>query len=132
LSEIPKLLDALRESDLVIGSRFNGRIEPDAMPLMHRIGNPLLTLLIHILGVKVSDAHCGFRAMRKKTFLELSLKSKGMEFASEMLATAVKKNHIICETPIHYRRRKGKSKLRTFRDGIRHIGYILSSSITGV
>ena len=79
--------------DLVIGSRFKGTIHGDAMPFLNRfVGNPILTGLLNILfGVKVSDAHCGMRAVRRDALPALDLHSTGMEFASEMVFKAFRR-----------------------------------------
>lgn len=128
--EIPKLLEPLMngESDLVIGSRFKGKIEKGAMPLHHRyIGNPLLTYFLNMFfKVGISDAHSGFRAIKKEALERLELKSDGMEFASEMIIEACRKGLKIKEIPINYYRRKGQSsKLRSFQDGWRHLKFML-------
>ncbi|MEM4000664.1 MAG: glycosyltransferase family 2 protein [Saccharolobus sp.] len=129
-SEIPKLLEPLirGEADLVIGSRFKGRIEKGAMPLHHRyIGNPLLTFFLNLFfKAGISDAHSGFRAIRRDVLEKLELKSDGMEFASEMIVEACRKNLKIKEVPINYYRRKNPtSKLRSFQDGWRHMKFML-------
>ena len=79
--------------DLVIGSRFKGTIHGDAMPFLNRrVGNPILTGLLNVLfGVKVSDAHCGMRAVRRDALPVLDLHSTGMEFASEMVFKAYRR-----------------------------------------
>jgi len=126
-ADIPKFLEKLEEADIVIGSRFSGRIEKGAMPLSHRfLGTPLFNILLRfIFGIKISDSQSGYRAMRKKTFSELNLKTDGMEFATEMIIKAKKKNMKIKEIPIDYSKRKGVSKLRRYRDGMAHLKYIL-------
>lgn len=126
-TEIPNLLRALEGADLVVGSRKMGRIEKGAMPLSHRfIGTPIINaLLLLFFRIKMSDSQSGFRVLRRKTFNELELKTAGMEFATEMLIKAKKKNLIIKEIPINYFRRKGISKLKPYRDGFSHVKYIL-------
>lgn len=119
-------------TDLVIGSRLRGTIESGAMPWLHRyVGNPLLTSVLNLmLGSGISDAHCGLRAIKRDRYLELPLVSTGMEFASEFLLTAGRHGLRIEETPITYRRREGgEPKLRTFRDGWRHLKLMLALAI---
>jgi len=128
--EMPKLLEPLRNgnADLVIGSRFKGKIEKGAMPFLHRyIGNPLLTFFFNLFfKMSVSDVHCGFRAIKREALERLELKTDGMEFASEMLLEACKKGLRIEEVPINYYRRKNPvSKLRSFHDGWRHMKFML-------
>ncbi len=76
-----------------IGSRFKGTIHGDAMPFLNRfVGNPILTGMLNVLfGVKVSDAHCGMRAVRRDALPALDLHSTGMEFASEMVFKAYRR-----------------------------------------
>jgi len=130
--EMPKLLEPLErgEADLVIGSRFKGRIERGAMPWLHRwIGNPVLTGFLNLFyKAGVSDAHSGFRALTGEALENLELQSDGMEFASEMIVEAVKKGLRIREVPIAYyeRRSPGGSKLSSFSDGWRHLKFMLT------
>jgi len=128
--EMCKLLEPLMrgEADLVIGSRFKGKIEKGAMPWLHRwIGNPILTRFLNtFFKAGVSDAHSGFRAIRHDALKRLDLQADGMEFASEMIVEACKKGFRIREVPInYYRRKKNESKLRSFHDGWRHMKFML-------
>ena len=130
-SEMPKLLEPLMkgEADLVIGTRLRGRIMKGAMPWLHRyIGNPLLTWLLNrFYRVNVSDSQCGFRAMTKNALEKLNLRSDGMELATEILIKARQKGLRIKEVPItYYPRAEGTaSKIKSFRDGWRHVKHIL-------
>ncbi len=126
--EIPRFLDCLRGGyDFIIGNRFKGRITPGAMPWLHQyIGNPLFSLLLKLFfRTKISDVHCGMRALSREVLDKLHLKTLGMEFASEMVIKAVKRKMKIKELPIHYYVRRGKSKLRSFADGWRHLRFML-------
>jgi hypothetical protein len=113
--------------DLVIGSRFNGTIHGDAMPFLNRfVGNPILTGMLNFLfGVKVSDAHCGMRAVRREALPVLDLHSTGMEFASEMVFKAYRRGLTVSEVPIDYYPRVGESKLNRFGDAWRHVRFML-------
>jgi glycosyltransferase involved in cell wall biosynthesis len=115
------------EADFVMGSRLKGDIKKGAMPALHRyIGNPFLTWMLNTLfGAKISDSHCGMRALKKETIKELNLKSAGMEFASEMVIEAARKNIKIAEIPITYYPREGESKLSSFADGWRHLRFMM-------
>ena len=131
--EIPVLLEPLKEGyDFVIGNRFKGMIKKDAMPWTHRhIGNPFLSGLVNLFfKTNLSDVHCGFRAFTKEAFDKMNLKTTGMEFASEMVVSASKNRLKICEVPVSYSIRKGKSKLKSFSDGWRHLRFILMYSPT--
>jgi len=128
-SLIPDLIYPLKNgtADFVIGSRFKGKIMKGAMPVLHQyIGNPVLTgFLNQFFGAKVSDAHCGLRAFSKCALDRMRLASDGMEFASEMIIEAVRNSLRIAEVPITYYPRMGDSKLGSFKDGWRHLKFML-------
>jgi glycosyltransferase involved in cell wall biosynthesis len=128
--EIPRFVAALDEgAEMVIGDRMDN-IQPGAMPWLHRyVGNPILTgLLNFFFGTGISDAHCGMRALRRDVLSRLDLRTTGMEFASEMVIRAAKENLRIAEFPIEYHPRGGESKLSSFRDGWRHLRFLLVHS----
>lgn len=127
--EILPILEELRAGNtFVMGNRFWGGIEKGAMPWLHKyIGNPLLSYLGRKLySCNVGDFHCGLRGYEKDAVERLELCCTGMEYASEMVIRAVQHNLNISEVPVRLYRdgRGGKSHLRSFRDGIRHV-YIL-------
>ncbi len=126
-NEISNFIRELDENDFVIGNRFKGEIEKGAMPLSHKhIGNPILSGVLRLFfKANIRDAHCGMRAVRKEALDKLDLRTTGMEFASEMVVKAGKKNLKIKELPINYHKRKGSSKLRSFPDGWRHLRFML-------
>jgi glycosyltransferase involved in cell wall biosynthesis len=118
-------------AQLVMGDRMNN-IKPGAMPWLHRyVGNPVLTGILNFLfRTGVGDAHCGMRALRRDVLPLLDLRTTGMEFASEMVIRASKQNLVIREVPIEYHPRGGESKLSSFRDGWRHLRFLLVHSPT--
>src|SRR5260370_35734846 len=123
---IAPLIETLRDgSDLVVGNRFLGGIEPGAMPWSHRwVGNPALTFISRVLfHTPVGDAHCGLRGFRKDAYEEMRLRATGMEFASEMGIKASWKRMRIGEVPVTLRPawRSRRPHLRTWRDGCRHL-----------
>ncbi|MGO8905172.1 MAG: glycosyltransferase family 2 protein [Solirubrobacteraceae bacterium] len=128
--EIPRFVAALDEgAEMVIGDRMDN-IQPGAMPWLHRyVGNPILSGLLNLFfRTGVSDAHCGMRALRRDVLPRLDLRTTGMEFASEMVIRASKENLKIAEFPIEYHPRGGESKLSSFRDGWRHLRFLLVHS----
>ncbi len=128
--EIPRFVAALQEgAEMVIGDRMDN-IQPGAMPWLHQyIGNPILTGLLNLFfRTGISDAHCGMRAVRRDVLPRLDLRTTGMEFASEMVIRAAKENLKIAEFPIEYHPRGGESKLSSFRDGWRHLRFLLVHS----
>jgi Glycosyl transferase family 2 len=129
-NEIPRFLAALEDGgDMVIGNRMSN-IHPGAMPWHHRyIGNPLLSNFLNLLfHTGVSDAHCGMRAFRREHLERLDLRTTGMEFASEMVVRAAKAKLDIRQLPIEYHPRGGESKLSSFRDGWRHLRFLILHS----
>jgi glycosyltransferase involved in cell wall biosynthesis len=129
-SHLPRFLLALESgSDLVMGNRFRGEIKPGAMPFLHRyLGNPVLSYLGRLFfGIPVGDFHCGIRAFRKDALLELKLRTTGMEFASEMVVKSSLMGLKISEVPTTLSP-DGRSRaphLRTWRDGWRHLRFLL-------
>lgn len=131
--ELPTFLDVLRkDNDLVMGCRLpkgGGVIEPGAMPWKHRwIGNPVLSGLGKLFfKTSIDDFHCGLRAFRREAILDLNLESPGMEFASEMVVRSFMANLKIDQVPITLRPdgRSRKPHLRSWRDGWRHLRFML-------
>lgn len=120
----------LREGyDLVMGNRFKGGIKPGAMPIIHRyLGNPVLTTIGRLFfGSPCGDFHCGLRGFRKEAIIQLNLQTSGMEFASEMIVKATLYGLRICEVPttLSPDGRSGKPHLRSWRDGWRHLRFLL-------
>ena len=127
-SEIPRFLSLLKEgNDFVIGNRFSGGMDKESMPWHHKhIGNPLLSFILRLFfKAKIKDAHSGMRAIKKEALDKLNLRTTGMEFASEMIIKATSSRLKIKETAISYHKRKGKSKLKSFSDGWRHLRFML-------
>jgi hypothetical protein len=112
-----------------MGNRMK-HIQPGAMPWLHRyIGNPVLSGILNLFfRTGVRDAHCGMRAVRRDVLPLLDLRTTGMEFASEMVVRAGKERLEITEIPIHYHPREGESKLSSWRDGWRHLRFLLVHS----
>jgi glycosyltransferase involved in cell wall biosynthesis len=129
-SKIDGFVDALEGgADLVMGTRLRGTIDAGAMPFLHRwLGTPVLTFLINrLFRTRISDCNCGMRALRRDVFDQLDLRATGMEFASEMVLKAALLGFRIVEIPIHFHK-DGRSRpphLRTWRDGWRHLRFIL-------
>lgn len=116
--------------DMVIGNRYSGGIEKGAMPWSHRWGVKLLSFLGRKkFKVNIYDFHCGIRGFKKTSLAKLELKTEGMEFATELIAEASRKGFTIKEIPVPLKKceLKRKSKLRTIRDGLRHLIYIIKA-----
>jgi glycosyltransferase involved in cell wall biosynthesis len=127
--ESPKLFTSLLEGDydMVIGSRLDGDIHQGAMPFLHRyLGTPVINQIINFLystEFKIRDSNSGFRCFKKEKYLDWNIKSKGMEFASEMLIKSLLNKSKLHHVPISlFPDKPGRTPhLRTWRDGMRHL-----------
>lgn len=108
--EIPKLLKEIKNGyDLVLGSRFKGKIEE--MPLIKRLGNIAFSIVVsQITGLKISDAQTGFRAFTKEVAVNVPITSKHT-YTQEQIIRAVKQKFKVKEVPIYFAKRNGKSRL---------------------
>jgi glycosyltransferase involved in cell wall biosynthesis len=113
--------------DYVLGNRFGGTMAKGAMPWTHRyVGNPVLTGILNLFfGLRSSDAHSGMRAFTRDACDRMQLRCEGMEFASEIVIKAARADLKVTEVPIDYGRRRGDSKLKSLRDGWRHLRFML-------
>jgi hypothetical protein len=129
-SRLEGFVERLRQGhDLVMGNRFRGGIMPGAMPWLHRyVGNPVLSGILNLFFHSgIGDAHCGLRAFSKESYQRLGLSTPGMEFASEMVVKASLQKQKISEVPVvlHPDGRDRPPHLRSFRDGWRHLRFLL-------
>ena len=114
--------------DFMTGDRFGGQMEDGAMSWSHKLGVPFLSWCGRVkFGVKIHDWHCGIRGIRKDALQKLNLQTDGMEFATEMIAEASRKGLRIGEVsvPLKKAQNERQEKLRTIRDGFRHLWYIV-------
>lgn len=128
----PFVNELRRGADLVMGNRFGGTIYKGAMPWLHKyVGNPVLSLIGRILfKSKIKDFHCGLRGLNRENTLKLGLHTPGMEFASELVVKSILSGNKIREVDTDLRP-DGRSRaphLRTWRDGWRHLRFLLSYS----
>jgi len=117
-----RLLDHLNEtkSDIVMGSRLRGWIEPGALGRVNYIGNHLLTwTAVALHGTFVSDLCTGYWAYKRDAIAKLQLNSVSFEIEAEMYASACHRGLKISEVPIHYDLRIGETKLGSVDDGVR-------------
>jgi len=127
---IDTFLAKLREGyDLVMGNRFKGGVAEGAMPFLHRwLGNPVLSFLGRLFfSSDIGDFHSGLRGFRRSPILALDLRTTGMEFASEMVVKAAVQDLRITEIPVTLGpdKRGRPPHLRTWRDGWRHLRFLL-------
>lgn len=129
---VPMVEALMNGADLCMGSRFQGEIKPGAMPWKNRwIGNPVLTGMLNVLFRSgIDDAHCGLRALTRRCFEKLRLEGRGMELASEMVIKAALLNQRVAQVPVTLSpdRRDRPPHLRPWRDGWRHLRYLLMLS----
>lgn len=123
-------VDKLRSGNqLVVGNRFQGGIQPGAMPFLHRyLGNPILSFIGRLFFKSaIGDFHCGLRGFDRDAILDLKLQCEGMEFASEMVVKATLSQLQITEVPttLSPDGRDRPPHLRTWRDGWRHLRFLL-------
>ena len=129
-ARLDAFVEKLRQGyQLVVGNRFKGGIERGAMPALHRyLGNPVLSFIGRALfGTKVGDFHCGLRGFERDAVRSLDLRTKGMEFASEVVVKAALAGLRIAEVPTTLRPdgRGRPPHLRSWRDGWRHLRFLL-------
>jgi glycosyltransferase involved in cell wall biosynthesis len=129
-SSLEPFVERLRAGDdLVMGNRFKGGIEEGAMPFLNRrLGNPALSFIGRLLFPSaIGDFHCGLRGFRREILPTLDLQSDGMEFASEMVVKATINGLKISEVPTTLAPvlRSRKPHLRPWRDGWRHLRFLL-------
>lgn len=114
--QLDRLLDALADADLVIGSRYvpGGSVVnwPFSRELLSRGGNLYVRLL---LGIKVRDATAGFRLFRRSTLEKLdlgSVESTGYVFQTDLVARTLNAGLSVREVPIEFIERvRGDSKM---------------------
>lgn len=129
-SDLDAFVDKLRAGhDLVMGNRFRGGVKPGAMPFLHKyLGNPVLSFIGRLFfGSDIRDFHCGLRGFRQDIISVLGLQTTGMEFASEMVVKATLFKLKIAEVPtvLYPDGRSRPPHLRTWRDGWRHLRFLL-------
>lgn len=126
-------VEKLREGyELVMGNRFKGGIAKGAMPPLHRyLGNPVLSFIGRLFfPSEIGDFHCGLRGYNREAMLKLDLHTTGMEYASEMVVKATMYELKMAEVPTTLSP-DGRSRaphLRSFRDGWRHLKFLLLHS----
>lgn len=129
-SSLDPFVERLRDgADLVMGNRFKGGISDGAMPFLHRyLGNPVLSYLGRLFfGISAGDFHCGLRGFNADRIRDLGLETTGMEFASEMVVRSALEDFRIDEVPTTLKPdgRTREPHLRTWRDGWRHLKFLL-------
>jgi dolichol-phosphate mannosyltransferase len=113
---LPRLLEAARNADLVIGSRYvEGGGVGDWGPVRRLISRGGSVYSRHVLGVDVHDLTGGFKCFRREVLQAIDLDSvevRGYAFQIEMTYRAIQLGFSVVEVPIvFHERRAGKSKM---------------------
>lgn len=131
--DIPAMLKLLDDGyDLVVGTRIRPASKQKPSPLLNKIGASFLSKYANLLfHTKIKDFHCGLRAFKVKEIQKLSLNTPGMEFASEMIVVAKRKNLKMVNYKTEYKKdeRGHKGHMRPFRDGFRHFFWLTSQKL---
>jgi glycosyltransferase involved in cell wall biosynthesis len=128
--QVPEFVAKWRDgAEFVMGNRFAGDIKPGAMPLHHRyLGTPIMSSILNLFfRVGIRDVNCGMRGFTRRLYDRLGLRTTGMEFASEFVIKAGKTGVKIVEIPVTlWPDKRGRPPhLRSFRDGWRHLRFML-------
>ena len=126
--DIPRVVEPILkgECDVVLGNRFGGMMHPNAMNLLNRFGNFIISLIFSVVVLRrVNDTQCGLRAIRKRWLEGTSYKDYGMPYVTEQLIKLVKKGARIGNVPVAYRPRIGTTKLCAWTDGFKILEVIL-------
>ncbi|MEW5937716.1 MAG: glycosyltransferase family 2 protein [Candidatus Thermoplasmatota archaeon] len=107
-------------SDVVMGSRLTGSIDPGAMNGMNYLGNVVLTRVANLLYPTergISDLCTGMWGFNSEAVQQLNLTATDFQVEAEIFAKCVKHGFRIAEVPVRYMRRTTPPKLRALRDG---------------
>jgi glycosyltransferase involved in cell wall biosynthesis len=124
---LPEFIELVRrgEADFVSGDRLS-RVDGDAMRGMHKVGNRLLTAAFRLLfGYPIRDSQSGMWVLRRALVANLALHSDGMAFSEEIKAEALRRGYRFVERPVAYRVRVGEAKIRSVRDALRNLFYLV-------
>jgi dolichol-phosphate mannosyltransferase len=129
--EIPKIISALDKCDVVVGTRFKGKIEKGAMRTTNKLGNVGLTTLANVLYWKpISDVCSGFWAFRKNAYKKMTIDARHFELEANFYVECAKKKLGLCQVPITYVMRKGETKLNILH-GLDIGGYLITRRVSG-
>ena len=94
----PRLVAALDEADLAVGTRARGG---GVMPVGRRVTNALASRAVGaIVGATVPDPQCGFRAMRRAVLETVHAPGDRYEFETEFLIRAARSGFTIVAIPV--------------------------------
>ncbi|UCC91850.1 MAG: glycosyltransferase family 2 protein [Candidatus Aenigmatarchaeota archaeon] len=125
-NEIPNLVKYSKDYALVTSSRTGKNVK---IPLVRRPGKFFHTKLISFLvGMHIPDMNSGLRVFKKDVFMKFaSLYPKGFSISTTFLLSCITNDYPVKFIPIDYYKRKGKSKIKIFRDGYNFVLLILKT-----
>src|SRR5207237_2817788 len=117
---IPRFLEALASgNDVVLGSRFRGRMAEGAMTPLNAIGNRILSALARLLfGVSVTDVCTGMWGFKADALRRIPLEASGFDLEAYFIGSACLSQARITELPIDYDARIGPAKMLPLRAGL--------------
>mgnify|MGYP001204239803 CR=1 FL=1 len=116
--DIPRFIDALKENDVVWGSRLKGAMEKNAMSNVNKLGNIILSLSASIIHFKrTTDLCTGFWGFRANSLFNLNLVAKDFSLEADIFASVSRAKLKTLEIPIDYAHREGQSSLTWYIDG---------------
>lgn len=121
-ADIPRLLRALDQGvDMVVGSRFLGRFEKDAITPVNKLGNRFLTEVANALfRARLTDTQAGFRCVRRSAFDPTRLSARRYDIEVDLLLEVLRQGGRVAEVPVRRMAREhGRSHLDSVRDGLR-------------
>jgi len=121
--DIPRLLEPMKEYDMVVGKRTKG----SKIPLLRRLGKFILSVLANYLaGQKIPDLNSGFRAIKKEIVMKyMGILPDTFSFTTTITLATIKEGYNLKYVPIETGERVGSSKVKLFRDGSRFVMLIL-------
>src|SRR5216110_191476 len=117
---IQRFLEALASgNDVVLGSRFRGRMAEGAMTPLNAIGNRILSALARLLfGVSVTDVCTGMWGFKADALRRIPLEASGFDLEADLFGSACLSQARITELPIDYDARIGPAKMLPLRSGL--------------
>ncbi len=137
--EIPRFLDAIKNSDVVLGSRYINGVNVINWPMSRLLLSWFANWYTRIItGLPIKDATGGFKCFRREVLEAINLEkvtSNGYAFQIEMTFKAWKKGFRVNEIPIIFVDRvKGKSKMskKIVREAVTMVWKLRIKSIFGL
>jgi dolichol-phosphate mannosyltransferase len=135
---LPRLLDAARRADLVVGSRYiPGGGVTEWGPMRRAISRGGSAYARIVLGVGIRDLTGGFKCWRREALAAIDLdavRSLGYAFQVEMTYRAIEAGFHVVEVPITFRERRiGASKMSRaiVAEAVWRVPWLRAASLSG-